>query len=127
MLVIKSSRAVSSATLWTTLEFGLGRLLNLLFVAGLARLLSSEDNGPISQIQQIVPSLSFGLIAVSGAHLAMALSGVGSQILLFLLGVGASAGIFTLNLGSSWLFGHDLTALYGRSPAMGEGAKFEGY
>lgn len=40
-----SSQTVSTATLWTTLEFVLARALNVLFIAILARILTPEDFG----------------------------------------------------------------------------------
>lgn len=45
MASTSSSQAVSTATLWTTLEFVLARALNVLFIAILARLLTPEDFG----------------------------------------------------------------------------------
>lgn len=64
---------------------------------------------------QVLPSLAFGLLAAATAGVAMAASGLQSQILLLLVGIGASATTSLVILGLALLFGHDLTGLLSRS------------
>lgn len=73
------------------------------------------DYGPLRQAGQVLPSLAFGLLAAATAGVAMAASGLQSQILLLLVGIGASATTSLVILGLALLFGHDLTGLLSRS------------
>lgn len=77
---------------------------------------SSQLNlGPFRQLGLIIPSLAFGAIAASAAHLSMLASEFQSPFVLLLTAVSTAATIAVASICLAWLFGLDPSGVLSRS------------